>query len=373
MHERHTHHHEKPRVLFILKLRHTSGGENCILKSSGLYNSAEFCKDMLVANGYEAALVQVVDNNGIDHEVHEYRPDVVIIEALWVVPTKFIELKRLHPNVKWIIRVHSKIPFLAGEGNAIEWINKCSRMKNVFVSLNSEEAHKDFLNYFNERDPMGYLAKKLVYLPNYYPVKDVSKRPEGVTMLDVGCFGAIRLMKNPVTQAFAAIRYAESIGKRLQFHVNSGRIEHGMSTLTNMRALFAPFRGKHTLVEHEWMEREIFLSMVRAMDIGLQMSLSESFNIVAADFVSEDVPMVTSREIDWMPEYFTTDATSVEKIVEAMDRTLKYRPFLGIGHNAKKSLRKYVEESERIWLKTFKFFEHNRQPCFCSEASEKDL
>ena len=56
-------HFKKPRVLFVLKLRHQSGGESTVLKHSGLFNSATFVKDMLCENGYVADLVQVVDNN----------------------------------------------------------------------------------------------------------------------------------------------------------------------------------------------------------------------------------------------------------------------------------------------------------------------
>jgi len=363
----HPHPHKKPKVLFVLKLRHTSGGQgSTVLKSSGLLNSATFCKDMLNDHGYRAKLVEVVDNNSIDREVHQYRPDIVIIEALWVVPEKFNILRKLHPNVKWIIRVHSKITFLAGEGHAIEWINRCAQMKNVYISMNSPQAHQNFVDYFRAKDPTGRLGTKLVYLPNFYPVKDTKlSRPNNCDVINIGCFGAIRLLKNPVTQAFAAIRYAEEQGKKCRFHVNSGRLEHGESSLNNLRALFKFFRGEHELVEHGWLEREPFLALVRSMDVGLQLSLSESFNIVAADFVSEGVPIITSPEIDWMPPLFTANPTDVDDIVDAISRTMFYTKYFRWLDISKHLLRRYVGHSERTWLEQFRPT-HDGTPQFAS-------
>ena len=109
------------KVLFILKRRedYNSVIHSHVGLSTGLYNSASFMNDMLNENGVQSKLVVVPDNNSIDREVTLYRPSHVIIEALWVVPQKFAILQKLHPEVKWIIRLHSEMPFMAGEGNAM--------------------------------------------------------------------------------------------------------------------------------------------------------------------------------------------------------------------------------------------------------------
>lgn len=345
---------KKPRVLFVLKLRQTSGGNGyAVLKSSGLLNSATFVKDMLASNGYDAKLVEVVDNNGIDREVHQFKPDIVIIEAFWVVPEKFDVLTKLHPKVKWIIRAHSEIPFLAHEGSSLGWITEYVKRKNVFVSMNSLPTHIDFVNYLKSINPA--YTKKLVYLPNYYPVKNRTTPAElfwdvGET-INVGCFGAIRPMKNTLTQAFAAVRFAEQRGLKCRFHVNAGRVEQkAEGVLKNLRSFFAAFNGKHELVEHGWLSRDEFLKVVREMDIGMQVSFSETFNIVSADFVSEDIPIVTSSEVDWMPIVFTADPTDVDSMVRALSRTLWYDRHLVWLELPRRALRKYVKLSEKTWL-----------------------
>ena len=126
--------HSHSKVLFILKYR-AMYTDICFDESemysssykhfnSGLLNSANQVHEMLLDHGVESKLVQVIDNNCIDKEVHQYKPTHVIIEALWCVPEKFEILQKLHPKVKWILRLHSETPFIANEGIAMEWILK---------------------------------------------------------------------------------------------------------------------------------------------------------------------------------------------------------------------------------------------------------
>lgn len=343
-----------PRVLFILKLRLQYGEDagKKTQKSAGLLNSATFVHDMLLQNGYESKLVQVVDNNSIDKEVTEYKPDIVIIEALWVVPDKFDVLQKLHPNVKWIIRLHSELPFLANEGIALDWINQYVKRKNVFISANSLDTHNDFVEYFKKTIDGDY-SKKLVFLPNYYPVGNKTTPAElfwdkGET-INIGCFGSIRPMKNHLIQAVAAIHYADEKKLKLRFHINAGRTEQkGEEVLKNLRALFA--NSKHELVEHGWLDRDEFIALVDTMDLGLQVSFSETFNIVSADFVDRDIPIVTSKEVDWMPLFFTADTTSTDSIINAIKRVLFYDRHLIWLDWQRKALRQYAKNSRKIWL-----------------------
>lgn len=150
--------------MFILKEREKSSEDYTYGVSTGLLNSASFVKDMLVRGDVDSKLVVVQDNNDIDREVTLYRPTHVIIEALWVVPDKFKVLRKLHPTVKWIVRIHSETPFLANEGIAIDWIFKYVDMPDVYVAVNSDRFASDIrqMLWAQEKD-------KVIYLPNYYP------------------------------------------------------------------------------------------------------------------------------------------------------------------------------------------------------------
>ena len=332
-----------------------SGSTYCL--SSGLRNSASFVVDMLNQNNIEAKMVEVVDNNCIDREVTAYKPTHVIIEAFWVVPEKFDVLNKLHPKVKWIVRNHSEMPFLANEGIAVNWSLQYLSKKNVYLAPNSKRAYYDTVRMTEAAYGHDMARFKVLYLPNFYKIKeDFSKRhPLGKT-IDVGCFGAVRPMKNHLLQAIAAVHFAGKHNKTLRFHINTARIEDaGNNSLKSLRGLFANLDPKKFhLVEHGWLSHDDFLKLVATMDIGLQASFTESFNIVAADFVSKGVPIVVSKEIDWLPKDFWARETSSEDIEEAMERVLYGFGFWNKAKKALKGLHRYNEDSKRIWIRDFK-------------------
>lgn len=332
------HHHNHPKVLFILKKRSAYGGNYSQSLSSGLFNSASMVSQMLNCNGIFSKVVEVDDNNGIDRQVKHFKPTHVIIEALWVVPSKFAVLQRLYPHIKWIVRIHSEVPFLANEGVAMEWLSEYVRYKNVFISFNSKRTNNEMKEYiFSKYGP--FLAEKVVYLPNYYNLADVQKNchesnystgcpcknPDCILKdkwpnedaLHIGCFGAIRPMKNHLLQAVSAMRMGDLLGRRVYFHINTKRVEgRGEPVLKNLRNLF---KGTdHQLVEHGWMERDNFLAVASRMHLGMQVSFSETFNIVAADMISQDVPIVVSNEIEFVAPFFKTSKTSSVSMVLSM-------------------------------------------------------
>lgn len=367
------------RVLFILKKRGTSygPGSGCystctpkcecinkgqkVLKSSGLLNSARFVQEMLLESGIESKLVEVIDNNGIDREVTLFKPTHVVIEALWVVPEKFDVLRKLHPNVVWVIRSHSETPFLAGEGISVEWFFKYLKQDNVVISFNTPETTEEFMQLYAyahpDADPTE-VADKVVYLPNYYPLsgKVEPYRLDKKDTIDVGCFGAIRPLKNHLIQAIAAVEFAARNDINLRFHINSTRVEGNADS--HKKNLYALFEGLNSpqfqLVEHGWLDHKDFTALVRTMDIGLQMSFTESFNIVTADFVNAGIPVVVSREIDWVHPWFHANPTDSNDIVDKMERALLYKKwlarFLDLNRNR---LKQYSISSKIIWTKEY--------------------
>jgi hypothetical protein len=359
---------KRPKVLFILKCRglpYTGGTssvtENNLVKidqktgyshciSSGLFNSANLVSEMLIENGIESKVVQVIDANCIDREVHRYKPTHVMIEALWAVPEKFKILQKLHPNVKWIIRLHSETPFIANEGISMEWIFQYVRIKNVFLAPNSTRMYNDLVTILTAKHGEYFADGKLVYLPNFYKIEGYREKIPRNFKIDVGCFGAIRPLKNQLTQAIAAIEFAKRNRVKLRFHINSSRIENsGNNVLKNIRNLFNNLDPiNYELVEHDWLSRPQFLELIRKMDIGLQVSFSETFNIVTADFVSQNIPVVTSKEIDWVSSLYHAEPTSVNDIVKKMNRALRQEWF-GTYLN-KIGLNRYNYYSAKTWL-----------------------
>jgi hypothetical protein len=337
------------RVLFILKKREDP--LNKIPISTGLYNSANFVNEMLQKNGIESKLVVVHDNNSIDREVTQYRPTHVIIEAVWVVPQKFDILQKLHPKVKWIIRIHSDMPFMSCEGNAMDWILDYVHYDNVRVSPNAPKMLYDIQTICVGK--YGTLDRDVIYLPNYYPID--MKPPKAIDYdkpwVDVSCFGAIRPLKNQLIQAVAAVDFIQKLGanKRLRLHMNSGRVEgNGLPVDHNLRGLFQQLNpNRYELFLHKWMNHETFIDVVSQMDIAMQVSFSETFNIVGADQVAQGIPFIGCNEIPW----YTQGPVSMNDAQEIRDHLLNAyeNPIRNTKIN-QYDLTKYVQASEQTWL-----------------------
>jgi len=158
----------KTTLLFLLKRRDTHwnpSDQYASELSSGLLNSVRFITKMIEKSfGFcQPHLEQVADGNGVDRVVAQIRPQVVIIEALWVTPEKLSELCRLHPDVKWVIRLHSEVPFLANEGIAMDWLNRYVQVSDrVLIAANSHRA---------ARELSQLLHRNVLHLPNCYEIE----------------------------------------------------------------------------------------------------------------------------------------------------------------------------------------------------------
>ena len=138
----------------------------------------------------------------------------------------------------------------------------------------------------------------------------------------------------------------------MRFHINTQRIEgKGEPVLKNLRELFKN-NPRHELIEHGWLSHNEFIDLVQRMDIGLQVSFSETFNIVSADFVNNNIPVVTSNEVDWVNPVYYANPSKVESIVSRMKRAL-FSSMFKLNFLNKVSLWFYSLKSEKIWTKYF--------------------
>jgi len=337
-----------PKKILILVKENASYGTYGYF-STGLFTSASFIKNALKFYfNLQVIVEKAIDGNDIDRRVYKHKPTHCILEAIWATPAKLLELAKLHPKVQWIVRIHSKTTFLANEGNAISWIKQYSDIANetgnVRVAFNAKETYEEF--------------KKLhihsLYLPNFYfPDKEEHKHIHHSCFDDkhgvhISSFGALRPMKNQLIQAIAAIEYADSIGKKLYFHINGTRTEQkGEQVLKNINALFE--NSRHELVAWPWLSHEEFCSLIKKMDLSMQLSLSESFNIVTADAVYNNVSVLSSNEVSWLPCFNKTSVSDTQKIIRKIKLVLKFKTIFLVF--AKLSLENWNVGAYIVWRK----------------------
>ena len=333
------------KFLFICKRNHSYGSEKGTFH--GLVNSATFIAEFLNKRGIESEVIQVTDGDDIDRVVQEKNPQVVVIEALWATPAKMQDLVTMpeHRARLWIVRVHSKPALLALEGKAMKWIT--SYPDEVVICPNTRGLTADLQD-------MGTDA---MLLPNVYTPRGFDdyayNKVQSDSELNIACFGALRPLKNHLAQAIASIKFANKVGLPMTFHINStSGNSPNISVLENLQALFE--KSKHNLSVHAWRRHPEFVKLVQTMDMGLQVSLSESFNLVAADFVTNRIPVLVSDEIDWLPSTVKVSASSnSDQIAQMIEYVWRYyHPTL--DRECRKALDSYNNHATAAWWKIAK-------------------
>jgi hypothetical protein len=90
------------------------------------------------------------------------------------------------------------------------------------------------------------------------------------------------------------------------------------------------------------------------MDMGLQISLSESFNLVSADFVKNHVPILVSDEIDWLPKQVKIRATSESGKIARMMRYVWHYYHPHIDRSCARALDSYNNHAAAAWWRIAK-------------------
>lgn len=339
------------RILFVLKRRENFDPvkHDKISLQCGLYNSIYYVHSMLLSSNIQSQLSICIDNNCINGYVFNFKPTHVIIEALWVVPDKIKLLQSMYPNIIWIVRLHSAIPFFTIESSqSMKWVAEYVKIPNVFIAVNDMRLYRELDIYLS-----NIKKNVIIYLPNYYPVDNYLIKSHlslyDKESINISCFGAIRPFKNVITQAIASIEFCKRNNKKLIFHVNSERNElNGSTVFTNLVNLFSNLNeNDYKLVCHPWASREEFLDICKTIDIGLQVSFTETFNIVSADLVSNGVPIVGSLEIPWINTLYVANPVDVEDIINRI--TYVYNNCEKNVIDNQKSLLEYTNETIKIW------------------------
>lgn len=281
------------RVTFLIRERQLPG--------TALHNAAAFDAAFLrnESEWYDTS-IKVFGRPSISN-LGEPKPDIQIVEGgCWYPLDELTKLKKA--GVRPIVRIHAAPEFLHFEhpgSCATEYIAEC---KAAGITV-------------------GFVSKDLAvafegpWMPINYPVPSAPRtipfRSTGHERVDVGCFGAIRALKNQIPQLLAVshARYLYFPGRKFFFHINADRTEmEGREILRELKAI-----GKSLgidVVGRSWSAPEEFKgTVIPSMTFGMCASLAESFCLTAADFVSAGKPLVLSGHVPWAPTY-TKDTVS---------------------------------------------------------------
>lgn len=219
---------------------------------------------------------------------------LAILQANAVPLPDLAALARGRPATAFVLRVHSNLAFLQSEPAAFGYLRGVLDMGLPNLTAAAVSARL--------AGEVSELWGPCIHLPNLYDLARASARqPSGRDApLRAGDFGAPRLQKHVPVGAAAALLLARELDRDLEFFVNTKEEAAGSPVPAMLRAMFAGL-GWAKLIEVPWGPPGPFRDLVATMDLHLQLSATETFNICCADAAACGVPSVVGECIDWMP------------------------------------------------------------------------
>jgi hypothetical protein len=333
---------DKIRVALIFKDFAAWLRSSCV----GLHVAGYATAEVLREHGIEVVVFPV--RNNIDaviaidnyNETHDMPLTHVIISAPWLSVWDATMLVENYPGTQFVILSHSNVGFLQADPWGVELLRQyqyiAATHPNLKVGGNSER----FARWMKRA-----YGGEVVLLPNLYPMAGClqAKRWNG-ERLKVGAFGAVRPFKNFMTAAGAALVLQQSYNVPVEFHMSSGG--ESEPTVAAIEQMFADVDGI-TLVRHPWAYWDDFVELVGKMDLLIQVSYTESFNMITADGIAMGVPSVVSPAITWAPDCWKADPDDAVAVAEIGKRLLDYRLLANAGREA---LLKHNKKSLDCWI-----------------------
>ena len=238
----------------------------------------------------------------------------VVISAAWLPVLDLGHLVVRYPGIEFAVNIHSNVGFLQADANGVKllgsYVHLQKELLNFHVSGNSEE----FVDWLTE-----VYSVEAEFLPNLYNLDStvMANRPlyNGGT-IRIGAFGACRPLKNFLTAAAAACAISKELRVPVEFYMNGGRPDGGGSVEHAIKALVHS-QPNVTLKILNWAAWPDFLDILETLHLMIQVSYTESFNIVTADGIAKGVPSVVSAAIPWVPARWiaqSDDALDVARV-----------------------------------------------------------
>lgn len=301
----------------------------------GLNVAGHATAKVLNQNGIRTTVFPVRHNvdlvNDIDkyNEHHGHSLTHVAISAPWLSVYDLEQILIAYPDIKFAVLSHSNVGFLQADADGVRLLRRYIELAKQYDNLQVGGNSRKFADWL--RAAYGY---KPVLLPNLYPICGLTEKPWQYGTIKIGAFGAVRPYKNFITAAGAAVALQRSINVPVEFHMSTGG-ESG-----NTRAIEQIFEGTQvTLIKHEWTLWNHFIKLIGDMDVMMQPSFTESFNMITADGISVGVPSVVSDAINWAPEDWkadSDDALSVMRVARTLltDDRVRNQGFFALNdHN----------------------------------------
>jgi glycosyltransferase involved in cell wall biosynthesis len=299
--------------------------------STGLSHNAAECAALLTAHGIEAAPVRLDEIGVWDDWLIREQPEAVVLAATCLRYDDLNTLSKKFPRVLWVQRIHSNMAWLFSCvdecSNALRVIHLANCRKNVVYSVVDP----------CEAARWQSAGARVMGIPNVWTAP-ITDKPRTYTTdtewLHLSAIFALRLLKHPAGHVLTAaiLDRVRPVKLHVQPHRTDCRAYPDLlgrvANLLNVRMPLEPYRPHEAFVE--WLAGTI--------DVGLQLSLTESFNYVTFEHLALGIPCVTSRAVLFSP--WRVDVEDAEAAAASvLDICRNYRAASSLALEAARAVR----------------------------------
>lgn len=271
------------------------------------------------------------------------RPSHVVISAPFIPTLDLQNLVFSNSDIQFALTCHSNVGFLNGDPHGLQLFRDALNLEKGSLNFCAAGNSKRFCNWI-----LDAYGNPCTYLPNLYFLErnfPVSRPLFNGGILRIGVFGAIRPLKNLMTAGASILEIANNLHVDTEMHVSAGRVEGGGTVLQSLEAMFKNVPGVK-LVFNSWQQWPVFRRTIRSMHLLMQISYTESFNMVTADGAAESIPSVVSEAIDWAPKDWKVDVDDAIRVARKGKHLIGDRDAGGDGFMA---LKQFDEDGVRAW------------------------
>lgn len=292
--------------------------------------------------GFDVAVYPVRHNVDIVHaldaynETHEERLTHVVISAPWLSVFDLEALLQNFSDIQFVILSHSNVGFLQADPRGVRLLRAYAKLSEKYPNIKVGGNNKRFTDWFQQT-----YNHPAVLLPNLYPIDNApTKKWQGTSPIKIGMFGAARPYKNFMTAAAASVLIHNLLDMPVELHMSCGGESDAYGIGHAIAEMCEGLPGVK-LVQHNWSYWDQFVKLVAQMDLLMQVSYTESFNMVTADGILSGVPSVVSPAIAWAPDSWKAEPDSVVEVANVGMRLLNSTAregVLALQHHNRESL-----------------------------------
>src|SRR5271166_5000684 len=253
----------------------------------GLGVAGQLNADVLTTQGHNVTVIPATNNIDVVDAIRKPTTpyDLIVVSAPWLKPYDLHTMVSAFPQIRFIVVSHSNVGFLQADPGGIALLRTYANMTvehpNLWVGANSLKFGRFMEIAWGIEVPI---------LPNMYAFTPPQRVYGPLTKIKLGTFGAIRPQKNSLTAAATALLIQKFTRLPVEFSLSTGREEGGGAVILDAIQQLSRNLPDFHLLERNWAHWSTFKQVVAEQDLLIQLSYTESFNLVTADGISVGVP-----------------------------------------------------------------------------------